>query len=44
VQAWGINDSGQLGHHPRADGDGPCPASAADTCNGTPNHVAGPPP
>jgi alpha-tubulin suppressor-like RCC1 family protein len=44
VQAWGINDSGQLGHHPRTEGDGPCPASAADTCNGTPNRVAGPPP
>jgi alpha-tubulin suppressor-like RCC1 family protein len=44
VQAWGMNDTGQLGHRPRSDGDGQCPADAGDLCNGTPNRVTGPPP
>jgi alpha-tubulin suppressor-like RCC1 family protein len=44
VVAWGMNDKGQLGHHPGSGGDGPCPANGGNPCDGTPSHVAGPPP
>jgi hypothetical protein len=44
VQAWGVNDEGQLGHPPGKLRDTTCPASARQICNATPLRVEGLPP
>jgi alpha-tubulin suppressor-like RCC1 family protein len=42
VWAWGLNDSGQLGHPPDVDGgDTPCPATPMSPCHPAPAQVLG---
>jgi alpha-tubulin suppressor-like RCC1 family protein len=41
VWAWGLNDSGQLGHPPGMQGDGPCQTPATSTCHPAPAQVPG---